>query len=263
MIVDKINSYLSTEGKEIEAAILEETAKLGSWAFSKQFGVREKREKKAPYFSSIGKCLRQQAYGLLGYPEDGKELDSRAKMVFFMGDMAELAIVQVAKVAGVRIEATGSGQESVEWNGMRGRPDGIVDGTHVLEVKSMSSFSFRDFEGGKLDDGYRYQCNAAMIALNLKKTVIVALNKDAGVLAEMIIDRDPLIEADIKARLDTLAKVTKEDLPYRPYAPDAKGFLPWQCRYCAFYNICWPGSVLVPVSGKYKLRAKETTKITA
>jgi hypothetical protein len=257
MIVNRINEYLSTDGKTLDEALLLETGKLAAYAFSRQFGVKEERKDVKPYFSSIGKCLRQQSYKLLGFEEDGKQIDSRSKMVFFMGDVVELAIVQLCKVAGLEVTGTGFEQEATELWGMRGRPDGVVNGTHVLEVKSMSSFSFRDFEGGKLDDGYRYQCNAAMESLKLDKCVIVALNKDAGVLAEMQITKDPTIVEDIFFRLDTLKRATKEELPQRPYAPDAKGFYPWQCLYCAFHKVCLPDADKVVVSGKYKLKAQK------
>jgi hypothetical protein len=200
--------------------------------------------------------LRQQAYKILGFEENGKEVDSRSKMVFFAGDMAELAIVQVAKLAGCAITACGVSQVAVGLDGMRGRPDGVLDGTHLVEVKSMSSFSFKDFEKGELDDGYRYQCNAGMEALKLDKCVIVALNKDAGVLAEMVIAKNPEVVDDIYKRIDTLAKATKEHLPDRPYQPDDKGFYPWQCRYCAWFKTCLPGSELVLVKNSYKLKEK-------
>lgn len=254
MIVDRINSYLSAEGKLLDAALIEETGKLAAWAFTRQFGIREKREVTAPYFSSIGKCLRQQAYGLLGFEEAGKEIDSRAKMVFFQGDMVELAIVQLAKAVGCNITGTGFEQTSTEWNGMRGRPDGVLDGKYLVEVKSMSSFTFKRFEQGELDESYRYQCNAGMVALGLSKTVIVAQNKDAGVLHEMIIDQDPVIVQDIKTRLATLSAATKENLPPRPYAPDAKGFYPWNCLYCGHWKTCLPTAEKVLVKNSYKLK---------
>lgn len=277
MIVDKINAYLSTEGKAVDEAILKEVSDLAAYAFGRQFGVREERATKTPYFSSIGKCLRQQAYGLLSFPPNGKEMDSRSKMVFFQGDMVEVAIIQVAKQAGCNISVGGSAQESIEIDGMRGRPDGILhdegrlssDGVvgrdpsdYVVEVKSMSSFSFKDFERGILDDSYRYQCNAAMHALKLTKTVIVGLNKDAGVLHEMVISRDEEIIRDIQERLDTLKKCTAEDLPYRPYGPDEKGFYPWQCRYCAWFKTCLPNAQLVLVKNSYKLKEVKVHETT-
>lgn len=260
MIVDKINAYLTTEGKPVDEVILKEVAELASQSFSDKFGKREEFQQKTPYFSSIGKCLRQQAYKLLGFEQNGKEIDSRSKMVFFQGDLAEIAIIMIAKQAGCEIKACGNAQETLEFDGMRGRADGILDG-HVVEVKSMSSFSFRDFERGIIDDSYRMQCHAAMMALNLDKAVIVGLNKDAGVLHEMIISKDPAIVKDMEERLDTLKKCSKEDLPYRPYAPDEKSFYPWQCLYCAFWKTCLPNAQQVLVSGKYKL--KEVKNATA
>ena len=255
MLVDKINAYLSTTGKNLDQALLDETGKLAAYAFQRQFGIREERKTPAPYFSSIGKCIKKQAYTLLGFEPNGKEIDSRSKMVFFMGDIVELAVVQLCKVVDASVTGTGFEQESSELWGMRGRPDGVANGTHVLEVKSMSSFSFKEFEKGQLDEGYRYQCNAAMESLKLSKTVIVALNKDAGVLAEMVIEKDPDIVEDIRHRLSVLGNATKEMLPDRPYGPDAKGILPWQCLYCEHWGTCWPGAEKVLVSGKYKLRA--------
>lgn len=256
MIVDKINAYLATEGREVDYAILKEVADLAAQAFEHQFGFREEKAQNAPYFSSIGKCLRQQAYKLLDFTPNGKEVDSRSKMVFFQGDMAELAIIQIAKQAGCNITACGGAQETIEVDGMRGRPDGILhaDQDYVVEIKSMSSFSFRDFERGIIDDHYRMQCTAGMVALNLDKCVIVGLNKDAGVLYEMVISKDPEIVRDLQERLETLKKCSKEDLPPRPYSPDEKGFYPWQCLYCAFWRTCLPNAQQVLVSGKYKLK---------
>lgn len=256
MIVDKINQYLSGSGKQIDEAILLEVQALAKQAFDKQFGRREEREVTKPYFSSIGKCLRQQAYKILGFEESGKQIDSRAKMIFFQGDMVELAIVQVAKVAGCNITVSGLGQESIEWKNMRGRPDGVMDGTHLVEVKSMSSYGFGEFQRGLLDEGYRYQCNAGMAALGLNACVVVGLNKDSGILHEMIISYDPLIVADIEERIDTLAEATKENLPTRPYKPDTKGFYPWQCRYCAWHKTCLPNAELILVKNAYKLKEK-------
>lgn len=259
MIIDKINEYLNGSGKPLDEALLLETGKLAAWAFKKQFGEREERKVNSPYFSSIGKCIRQQAYQLLRFEQEGKSIDSRSKMVFFQGDIVELAIIQLAKVAGCEVTVAGFEQESVEWQGMRGRPDGVVNGSHLLEVKSMSSYGFENFERGILDEGYRYQCNAGMEALKLDKAVIVVLNKDTGVLAEMVISRDQAIMDDIAQRLAILQNATKENLPDRPYAPDEKGFYPWQCRYCAYYKTCLPNSELVLVRKAYKLKEKEKT----
>lgn len=262
MIVDKINAYLSGQGKTIDEAILLEVGELAKWAFGRQFGERQDRSNDLR-LSAIGRCPRQNAYKLLGFEENGKEIDARARMVFLMGDLTELAVVGLCKSVGINVTATGADQKDVEIDGVKGHPDGIVTmegNTYLLEVKSMSSFSFKDFEEGKLDDGYRYQINAYMFALGLSKAIVIALNKDAGVLGEMIVSRDDVIVTDIKQRIKDIRSATKEDLPYRPYQPNEKGWLPWNCGYCNFAFTCWPDAQKILVSGRYKLAIQPTNK---
>lgn len=261
MIVDKINAYLSTEGKTIDEAILADVANLSRWAFAKQFGEREDKPGTLR-LSSIGKCLRQQAYKLLNFESNGKAIDARARMVFFMGDLTELAVIALAKAAGCEIQSTGQNQLQVEIDGITGHPDGIIvenDVRYLLEVKSMSSFGFNEFQRGVLDEGYRYQNNSYMHALGLTQAIVVGLNKDAGVLHEAVISKDQAFVDEIKRRISVLKDVKVESLPERPYKPDAKGFLPWQCRYCAYYGTCWPNSELALVGKAYKLKTQKET----
>ncbi len=256
MIINRINEYLAAEGQAIDEAILADVANLSRWSFAKQFGEREDRPGTLR-LSAIGKCIRQQAYKILQFPENGKEIDPRARMVFAMGDLTELVVVALAKAAGCEIKSTGAAQLIVSIEGVEGHPDGILrdSGTdYLLEVKSMSSFSFKDFERGVIDEGYRYQCNAYMEALGLDKCVIIALNKDAGVLAEQVISKDIAIVDQIRNRIHTLKSITPEALPPRPYQPDAKGFYPWQCLYCAYWVTCHPTAEKVLVSNRYKLK---------
>lgn len=254
MIVDKVNAYLNSVGQAVPEAILNEVGELAKWSFKRQFGEREETEAKLR-LSAVGRCVRQQAYKLLGFEESGKSIDARARMVFFQGDLAEMAIVLLAKAAGIKITRSGKDQATVALDGIEGHPDGILE-DNLLEVKSMSSFSFKDFERGVLDEGYRYQINAYMEALGLSKAIVVALNKDAGVLAEMQVSKDPAIVRDIKMRINMIRGATKESLPPRPFAPNDKGFYPWNCLYCAFHQTCLPTAEKVLVSNKYKLKEK-------
>jgi len=255
VIVNLINEYLGGQGKTIDEAILADVGNLSKWAFGRQFG--ERQESKATLrLSSIGKCLRQQAYRALGFEENGKEIDSRAKMVFAMGDLTEIVVVGLIKAVGIIVDSVGHDQATVDIDGIVGHPDGIVTisgNSYLLEVKSMSSFSFKDFEQGVLDEGYRYQINAYMSALSLSKAIVIALNKDAGVLSEMLVSRDEVIVTDIQNRIKTLKAVTVDTLPERPYGPNEKGHLPWQCLYCGHHQTCWPSAQKILVSGRYKL----------
>lgn len=260
MIVDKINKFLTQTDRKVSDAILEEVGKLSTRAFKRQF--LEEKQTKTYRLSSIGHCLRQQAYKALGFEEAGKEIDARSRMVFLMGDLTEVAVVGLAKAAGCQIAGTGDAQLEVDIDGVVGHPDGVINGSVLLEVKSMSSYSFDEFERGKIQDGYRYQCNAYMSALGFEQCCIVALNKDAGVLSEMVISKDLAIVAKIKQRITALKKATKEDLPAREYQPDEKGFLPWPCAYCAFHRTCWPTINRVLKGKSYRYYVPSEVKVS-
>jgi hypothetical protein len=259
MIVDFINQYLATEGKSIDLVVKEEIEKMAGHAFERQFGQQQQREG-ALRLSSIGRCLRQQAYNVLGIEPNGKEIDSRAKIVFYFGDLLEAAVMGLMRQAGLDVENVGLGQKTVEIDGVQGHPDGILTLPNLervlVEVKSMSSFSFKDFEAGVIDEGYQFQIQAYLHALKLQKVCVVALNKDSGVLAEQVKLFDPLKAFEIRQRIRTLKEATKETLPERPYGPNEKGFLPWNCLYCGHHKTCWPEAEKVVVSGKYKLKVK-------
>ena len=259
MIIDKINSYLTGAGVDISDELFAEVSNRAGWRFADQFGKRKERNG-GLYLSSVGKCPRQQAYNVLGFETNGKEIDSRARMVFFQGDMAELAVAYLAKLAGVSIESIGDNQATVNLDGVQGHPDGVLDaedGTkYLVEIKSMSSYGFEKFEKGDIDDSYLGQVNAYMEALGLDWCVMVALNKDSGVLGEKIIHKDGAIVNRCRKNIKTVRQATKETLPERPYAPDEKGNLPWQCLYCAYWGHCWPNAQKVLVGRSNKLKIK-------
>lgn len=258
MIVNKIEAYLNNNGKDINESILEEVSLLARWSFERQFGKKEESNG-GLRLSSIGQCTRKQAYNKLGFMPNGKEIDARAKTVFFQGDMVELAIVQLMKVAGCNIIDCGKDQKSVYLEGIEGHPDGIFindDGKRfLLEVKSMSSYSFSDFQNGNIDGSYLSQINAYLEALGLDECVMVGQNKDAGVLHEHLVKKNRFIIEQIKDNIQVVKAATEENLPPRQFSPDEKGFYPWQCLYCAHYKTCLPNSELVLVKNKYKLKA--------
>ncbi len=275
MIVDKINYYLTTNGQELHDELLKDVSASCVSIFERQFGLRDKGDGRLR-LSSIGKCIRQNAYNILGTPPNGKEIDSRAKMVFFQGDMVELAIINLAKIAGCKIEDCGLSQKTVEIDGIQGHPDGVVEHEgekYLLEVKSMSSYAFQKFESKKtnleedLVDGlgisYWYQFNAYMHALGLNKCIFVALNKDSGIMQERIYSIDQGIVKKIKNNifiLKGLQEYPEHELetifPGRPYTPDKNNELPWMCLYCSHWKTCWPTAEKVLVGRAYKLKVK-------
>jgi len=273
MIVDKINRLL-TNGEYINNPHLKGTvAALAGWGFERQF--MENGERKAGiYMSSLGKCARQQAYKFHDFPLAGREVNSRAKLLFFQGDVVELTLTQLAFLAGCKVSAIGFQQLTISMDfkykagldeeiyTVYGHPDGLYlheDGeTYLLEVKSMSSFSFKDFENGTVSEDYLAQMNIYMMALGLNKAIMVAMNKDNAVIGEQIFERDPdLVELCLN-NAHSVLNSTKEALPDPKYTFDPKTrFYPWQCAYCGYWKHCKPNAEYVVARNPNKLKEKE------
>ncbi len=273
MIVDKINQYLSSADLKIDDYIAGSIGSLAKYAFTKQFMTESESKPQALWMSDAGKCPRQVAYRYHGIEKAGKEIDSRAKIIFFQGDLVELMITTLARLAGCNIMATGLNQLHVsipfkkeipfsepEDVLVTGRPDGIlIDGgdTCLVEVKSMSSFSFARFEQGEIDNSYRTQCTMYLSALGLKRCLIIALNKDNGIMSEQLIGLDKSIFME---GVDTFKQVlasTPDELPEPKYHANDKGLYPWNCLYCQWWKVCWKDEAEQVVVGKaYKLKKK-------
>lgn len=264
MIVDKIYEYLTKKEKTLDDYLLEEVSKLSRFAFKRQFMTEDSDERKLR-LSSAGKCPRQLSYLINGFEKKGREIDSRAKLIFWTGDLAELTIVSLAKCAGVPMLATGLNQlkVSITISGKEilGHPDGLVlhEGTALLlEVKSMSSYSFDSFVKGNLDSSYWVQVNEYMHALKLTMCIFVAINKDNGLLHEMIVYYDEELHKRTVTSLSLVINSNKDVLPERPFKPDEKGFYPWNCAYCAFYTTC-----LIEPKLAEKVTVNNSTKLKA
>ena len=266
MITDKIQAYLNSKNTTFNAELAREVGELAEYSFKRQF--MEEKEDRAGVLrlSAAGKCPRQQAYAYHGFPPNGKEIDARAKVVFFQGDLVELMIMPLAKMAGCDISETGQSQRTVSLKigdvEIFGHPDGFL--THkgkkyLLECKSMSSFAYERFDKGEVDDSYAIQMNEYMEASGLNECVLVAVNKDSGVMGEIVIPKQQFLVDRGIINLQSALGSSKDNLPIQPseYGPDAKGLYTWNCLYCTFYGHCRPNAEKVLVGRSYKLKEKK------
>lgn len=265
MITDRINEFLTKENKSLEEGfkflLKQEFSQLAGFSFDRQFLSDRKEGDGELRFSSVGKCVRALAYGYHKFEKNGKEIDSRGLRTFFMGDMTEVMIVLLAKASGVPMFGYGLQQPKLSWKigdkEIEGHPDGFVIANKTIlnvEVKSMSSFAFTDFEKGKIDDSYLFQMNANMKASGTQSCVYVAYNKDNSMLGERIVQRDEKIIKQIETNLLSIINSNPLNLPARPFGPNDEGFLPWNCLYCAYYKTCWPNAEKKLVGKAYKLK---------
>lgn len=273
MIADKILEYLS-QNKSQDDSIRYEAEKLAGVAFRRQFQEFQ-QTRNSLSLSSSGKCPRQLSYRIRGFEINGKEMDSRSNINFFMGDVSEMMILSLARAAGLQITAYGLNQITCHLTippdvKISGHPDGLLfqDGkTYLVEVKSMNEYSFSDFQKGIIEYSYLCQVNSYMEALGLEKCIFIALNKNSGVLHEMVIKKDADIVNLVKIKLAEVLK-SKDDvpnegqdineiLPERMYKPDENGKYPWQCRYCPYFKTCLPNTELVLSGKSYVLKTKK------
>lgn len=267
MIVDKILEYLSKNEKITDDRTLKTVGTLAEFCFQRQFMEdRESDNKGKIYPSGLGKCVRQLAYGYHGIEKEGKEIDSRGRLTFWTGDLAEITILQLAKLAGCVITGTGLDQLRITFKHLDKEFSGYADGLlfadgeqYLVECKSMSSYGFDKFQKGEIDPNYRTQVNVYMEALGIHRCVFVAINKDNAVLHEEIIKLDPDIIAKARLTIRKVIESTPEKLPDAPsdFDCDAKGFYPWQCLYCAWWKKCRTNAELVLVKNSYKLKEKK------
>lgn len=265
MIVDKIGKYLSSSNLKLQEHIASKIGQLAFFAFKKQFMEEEEERKGSLWLSQAGKCPRQLAYKYHGFEKLGKEIDARAKVVFFQGDLIEIMVLQLAKLAGCNISATGMDQMvvAIDINGVevKGHPDGLLleEGkVYLVECKSMPSYGFKRFEEGNIDAQYLAQTQMYQYASKIPRTVFVVLNKDNGLLNERVISFDPTISGKSIEGFKKVLNSTPEKLPERMHMPDEKRYYPWQCVYCAYHLLCLPNAEKTVVDGRYMLRRKET-----
>jgi len=268
MIVDRIHQYLYENELTLNDGLRYEIEKLAGAAFKRQFMDDEVRDSKGKFWvSSLGKCVRQLAYQFHGIEKAGKEIDGRAKIVFWTGDLIEFTVVGLAKLSGVNVIATGLQQMRIELpvtgGFVSGRPDGLIlenKITYLLEVKSMSGYGFEKFEHGELEESYKVQVNSEMEALGISKCVFVAVNKESGVMAEVVLDKDEAIVEKARKNIASVLHSTPEKLPDPPEElgfNEKTRFYPWNCLYCAWWKKCRTNAELVLVKNAYKLQEKK------
>ncbi len=264
MVIDFINKFLYEKNLTLDKYVTREVASLSAFAFKRQF-LEPYESTGELRVSSLGKCPRQLAYGYHKFEPKGKEIDGRGRITFFMGDLSELLVTQLARLSGVRLLATGFNQITIEFEGLKGHPDGLLLGEdnklRLFECKSFSDFGFKDFEKGEIDDSYKVQINCYMEALGLDECIMVGVNKNNGVLSEHIFSYDAEMAGVGRSNKAKVLVSTKENLPERPYAPDEKTkYYPWNCLYCKWWGHCLPNAEKVLVKNAYKLREREVKK---
>lgn len=215
--------------------------------------TRDHRDKAVIYASEIGKPCHRQIYYKLYHPAEAESVPPWTKYKFLYGALIEESVIALAKAAGHKVEFEQQSVQLTLSNGwvVKGRTDCVIDG-HVVDVKSMSPFSFASVKEDGLTDatdkfGYRAQTDFYRYMLHPNKTpYILAVDKVNGhmQLAESIkwVHVDDM-RNDLIALTDEMSSMVPPSRRYLPLAEGAKGNLKLcvECSYCDFKHKCWPG----------------------
>lgn len=216
-----------------------------------QARFKEHGEERKQYLrlSNVGKPLRQLWYDLKGFK--GEVLSPETKLKFMYGDLIEQLFLFLAAEAGHEVTHQ---QEKVEFDGVQGSIDCIVDGV-LIDVKSCSSHSFEKFQNGSLlyDDpfGYIAQLTGYKQALGIERAVFVAIDKVSGKICLFELTDEVSKKYNLSKKIKEVREVLSKDIPpKRCYEPkpvsktDKTGnlVLATGCSYCSHKMECFKDS---------------------
>lgn len=196
--------------------------------------------------SSVGKPLRKLWYELKSDVTDMAKPPPDLRLKFLYGDIIEDILLWLAEVSGHTVTDR---QKEVEYNGVVGHIDSIIDG-EVVDVKSASSRSFKKFYNGTLpeDDpfGYLAQITAYDKVVGKGNPGFLVMDKVTGKLT--LYRPDPIFDMpDVDDVINKAREVLSSDEPpaepcYAPVPDGTSGNmkLATGCEYCPFKHLCFP-----------------------
>lgn len=252
---------IDTLKEDIEKVLLQGVSKddlVSEWDFQDFYGIYwkqlvQERQEGSLRASSIGvPCLKKLWYRV-NTPEEGEALSAQSLNKFMFGDLTEEHLLFLIRLAGHDVQGE---QLGVEYQGVEGHIDGIIDGC-LVDVKSAADFSFRKaINQGLLEDdkfGYLWQLGFYLKSLQnnplLKeksKAYFLWQNKNnsqieldcydfTGILEE--------IEEYVVLRKEAVSKSTPPERGFKDqeYGKSGNRALCTECSYCEFKHTCWPG----------------------
>lgn len=207
--------------------------------------VTPREDRRTLRLSAIGKPDRKLYYDVRGSGAEPEKFKGNELFKFFYGHLIEAALIYLAKEAGHKVEDE---QREVVLGGVVGHMDCKIDGV-VTDVKSASTFSFRKFRDGTLEEddafGYMEQLAGYATADGTNEGAFLAADKTLGHIALLRVPKDKIEGLKIEDRIEyTKEMVKSDDVPPRCYDPIPEGksgnlALPAGCSYCSHKFKCW------------------------
>lgn len=219
-----------------------------------QFYLENQRNKEQTrfYITDAGKCPRAVFFRFKNAPKEA--MDPRIMRIFEHGENIHRSIFNVLYRLrlGVTTEIPIPAQEIIS-----GRADAILcinNENYVLDIKSINSFIFKKMTEPKEENVYQIQLY--LHYFNIKKGVLLYIDKDQQDMKEFFVDYDEALCNSLIEKFQTLkGQVEANTVPAR-LADYPRN---WQCNYCQFKDLCKmaSGEALNWNDLKLKLQSKE------
>ncbi len=200
LIADKISAYLESPEKRMDEAVLVETVKRMRMVLVRDLmQPRDQRAGKESNTLYTGACARKARLTFDGTERD--PLRARTLLKFLLGDLVELSVLAIARLAGCHIEDNNIDLSITGEDGLTVpvHPDGrFMDGDtpYNIEIKSCDSRTFDAWiEQGGPDDTWGYLTQASVeikawreAGVPVLNTIFVAVSTGSrqGSIAEFI-----------------------------------------------------------------------------
>jgi len=185
------------------------------------------------YITDAGRCRRSIFFKFKKAPKE--EMEARVLRMFDHGDyihqLIMRSLIAIRDVRVITAEVDIAPQEIVS-----GRADAIISDKkdlYVLDIKSMNSMVFKNLEEAK--DENINQLQLYLHFFKVPKGILLYVNKDTQELKEFVVNYNPKIAENLlKDLADLKTKIDSNIIPARilTYPDD------WQCKYCAFREVC-------------------------
>lgn len=185
------------------------------------------------YITDAGRCPRSIFFKFKKAPKE--EMEARVLRMFDHGDyihqLIMRSLIAIRDVRVITAEVDIAPQEIVS-----GRADAILSDKkdlYVLDIKSMNSMVFKNLEEAKEENINQLQLYLHFF--KIPKGILLYVNKDTQELKEFIVNyNQKTAESLLKDLADLKMKIDSNVIPSRILAyPDD-----WQCKYCAFREVC-------------------------
>jgi len=183
------------------------------------------------YVTDAGKCPRAIFFKFKNAPRE--KMDPRLLRIYEKGEYLHRNIFNIL----YRLKIGVTTEVPIPAQGLvAGRADAILsinNENYVLDIKSINSMIFKNLKEPKPENVYQIQLY--LHYFDIKKGILLYIDKDQQDIKEFLVDYDPnIVNTILKSFTNLKEKIEKNIVPPRlsDYPQN------WQCQYCQFKEIC-------------------------